>query len=160
MAKAGAVFTNWYGQASCTAGRASFITGRIPIRSALSIVVAPGDENHLRSPYRGLKIRCEVQPPVADVAFDPPGWADRPKNGKSRLRVPETLAATQTTPNLHLKQGAVAGLLLEPLDPAASTEQIAPSLSHKQGAADEAFQRAGKTIPESTEKPDPWKGMR
>ena len=42
------MFTNWYGQASCTAGRASFITGRIPIRSALSIVVAPGDENALR----------------------------------------------------------------------------------------------------------------
>lgn len=32
IAKEGAVFTNWYGQASCTAGRASFITGRIPIR--------------------------------------------------------------------------------------------------------------------------------
>jgi len=48
MAKEGAMFTNWYGQASCTAGRASFITGRIPIRSALSIVVAPGDENFLR----------------------------------------------------------------------------------------------------------------
>ena len=28
-------------------GRASFMTGRIPIRSALSIVVAPGDENYL-----------------------------------------------------------------------------------------------------------------
>ena len=48
IAKEGGVFTNWYGQASCTAGRASFITGRIPIRSALSIVVAPGDENRLR----------------------------------------------------------------------------------------------------------------
>src|SRR5271169_1719432 len=48
MAKEGAVFTSWYGQASCTAGRASFITGRIPIRSALSVVVAPGDENALR----------------------------------------------------------------------------------------------------------------
>ena len=48
FAKEGAVFTSWYGQASCTAGRASFITGRIPIRSALSIVVAPGDENALR----------------------------------------------------------------------------------------------------------------
>src|SRR5262249_56185454 len=48
IAKEGAVFTSWYGQASCTAGRASFITGRIPIRSALSIVVAPGDENRLR----------------------------------------------------------------------------------------------------------------
>ncbi len=48
IAEEGATFTNWYGQASCTAGRASFITGRIPIRSALSIVVAPGDPNFLR----------------------------------------------------------------------------------------------------------------
>lgn len=48
LAKEGAVFTSWYGQASCTAGRASFITGRIPIRTALSIVVAPGDENYLK----------------------------------------------------------------------------------------------------------------
>jgi arylsulfatase A-like enzyme len=48
IAKEGATFTCWYGQASCTAGRASFITGRIPIRSALSIVVAPGDENLLK----------------------------------------------------------------------------------------------------------------
>jgi hypothetical protein len=30
----------------------------------------------------------------------------------------------------------------------------------KKKAADEAFQRAGKTIPESTAKADPWKGMR
>ncbi len=48
LAQEGAVFTNWYGQASCTAGRASFMTGRIPIRSALSIVIAPGDKNYLR----------------------------------------------------------------------------------------------------------------
>src|SRR5215472_18647419 len=48
IAKEGAVFTSWYGQASCTAGRASFMTGRIPIRSGLSVVVAPGDPNYLR----------------------------------------------------------------------------------------------------------------
>src|SRR5271157_5741798 len=48
IAEEGATFTSWYGQASCTACRASFITGRIPIRSALSIVVAPGDQNFLR----------------------------------------------------------------------------------------------------------------
>ena len=47
LAKEGAMFTSWYGQASCTAGRASFMTGRIPIRSALSVVVAPGDQNSL-----------------------------------------------------------------------------------------------------------------
>ena len=48
IAEEGATFTNWYGQASCTAGRASFMTGRMPIRSALSIVVAPADPNFLR----------------------------------------------------------------------------------------------------------------
>jgi arylsulfatase len=49
LAAEGVRFSNWYGQSSCTAGRASFITGRIPIRSGLSVVVAPGDPNHLRA---------------------------------------------------------------------------------------------------------------
>ena len=49
VAKEGAMFTSWYGQASCTAGRASFMTGRIPIRSALSVVVVPGDPNGLKA---------------------------------------------------------------------------------------------------------------
>ena len=48
VAKEGVLFTNWYGQASCTAGRASFMTGRIPIRSAMSVVVVPGDPNGLK----------------------------------------------------------------------------------------------------------------
>jgi arylsulfatase len=48
IAKEGAVFTSWYGQASCTAGRSSFMTGRIPIRTALSVVVVPGDRNGLK----------------------------------------------------------------------------------------------------------------
>jgi len=47
MATEGMRFVNYYGQASCTAGRASFITGRIPIRSALSSVLVPGDPNGL-----------------------------------------------------------------------------------------------------------------
>src|SRR6266705_1819970 len=47
VAAEGAMFTCWYGQASCTAGRSSFMTGRYPIRSALSVVIAPGDENGL-----------------------------------------------------------------------------------------------------------------
>ena len=46
IAAEGAVFTNWYGQGA-PAGRAPFMTGRIPIRTALSIVVAPGDPNAL-----------------------------------------------------------------------------------------------------------------
>ena len=47
LAAEGMRFVNYYGQASCTAGRASFITGRIPIRTSLSGVLAPGDPNGL-----------------------------------------------------------------------------------------------------------------
>ena len=31
IAREGAIFTDWYGQQSCTAGRAAFITGQSPI---------------------------------------------------------------------------------------------------------------------------------
>ena len=35
IAKEGALFTDWYGQQSCTAGRAAFITGQSPMRTGL-----------------------------------------------------------------------------------------------------------------------------
>lgn len=56
LAAKGMRFVNYYGQASCTAGRASFITGRIPIRTSLSAVLAPGDPNCLtkQTPKREL----------------------------------------------------------------------------------------------------------
>ena len=47
LAAEGMRFVNYYGQASCTAGRASFMTGRIPIRTALSLVLVPGDPDRL-----------------------------------------------------------------------------------------------------------------
>jgi arylsulfatase A-like enzyme len=42
IAKEGAMFTDWYGQQSCTAGRAAFITGQSPIRTGLTKVGLPG----------------------------------------------------------------------------------------------------------------------
>jgi len=42
IAKEGAMFTDWYGQQSCTAGRAAFITGQAPIRTGLTKVGLPG----------------------------------------------------------------------------------------------------------------------
>ena len=42
IAKEGGLFTNWYGQQSCTAGRAAFITGQSPIRTGLTKVGLPG----------------------------------------------------------------------------------------------------------------------
>ena len=42
IAKQGAIFTDWYGQQSCTAGRAAFITGQSPMRTGLTKVGLPG----------------------------------------------------------------------------------------------------------------------
>jgi arylsulfatase A-like enzyme len=42
IADEGALFTDWYGQQSCTAGRAAFITGQSPIRTGLTKVGLPG----------------------------------------------------------------------------------------------------------------------
>ena len=42
IAHEGALFTDFYGQQSCTAGRAAFITGQAPIRTGLTKVGLPG----------------------------------------------------------------------------------------------------------------------
>jgi len=44
IAKEGMIFTDYYGEQSCTAGRASFITGQSVIRTGLSKVGLPGAE--------------------------------------------------------------------------------------------------------------------
>ena len=57
IGREGAVFTDWYGQQSCTAGRAAFITGQSPIRTGLTKVGLPGAELGLGP----------LDPSVADV---------------------------------------------------------------------------------------------
>jgi arylsulfatase A-like enzyme len=47
LAKEGALFTDWYGQQSCTAGRAAFITGQSPFRTGLLKVGLPGAKEGL-----------------------------------------------------------------------------------------------------------------
>jgi len=42
IAKQGVIFTDHYGQASCTAGRAAFITGQIPLRTGETTIGMPG----------------------------------------------------------------------------------------------------------------------
>jgi arylsulfatase A-like enzyme len=49
IAKEGALFTDWYGQQSCTAGRAAFVTGQSPIRTGLTKVGLPGADIGLRA---------------------------------------------------------------------------------------------------------------
>src|SRR5215469_7828895 len=42
IAKEGVIFTDYYGEQSCTAGRASFITGQSGLRTGLTKVGLPG----------------------------------------------------------------------------------------------------------------------
>jgi len=44
IGKEGGMFLTWYGQQSCTAGRAAFVTGQSPIRTGLTKVGLPGAE--------------------------------------------------------------------------------------------------------------------
>jgi arylsulfatase A-like enzyme len=47
IAAEGALFTDYYGEQSCTAGRAGFITGQIPFRTGLTKVGLPGAKQGL-----------------------------------------------------------------------------------------------------------------
>jgi arylsulfatase A-like enzyme len=47
IANDGAIFTDYYGQQSCTAGRAAFITGQSPLRTGLLKVGSPAAKEGL-----------------------------------------------------------------------------------------------------------------
>jgi arylsulfatase A-like enzyme len=53
----GAVFTDWYAQQSCTAGRAAFILGQHPFRTGLLTIGMPGGA-------QGIK---DNQPTIAEL---------------------------------------------------------------------------------------------
>ena len=42
IAREGVFFTDYYGQQSCTAGRAAFINGSVPVRTGMTKVGIPG----------------------------------------------------------------------------------------------------------------------
>jgi arylsulfatase A-like enzyme len=64
IAKEGALFTDWYGQQSCTAGRAAFITGQSPIRTGLTKVGLPG-----------AKLGLQPEDPTIAEMLKPQGYA-------------------------------------------------------------------------------------
>ena len=49
IAKEGAMFTDWYGQQSCTAGRGAFITGQVGFRTGMLKVGLPGAPEGLKA---------------------------------------------------------------------------------------------------------------
>jgi arylsulfatase A-like enzyme len=55
MAKNGMLFTDFYGQPSCTPGRAAIYTGRYPNRSGMTTVAMPGQGAGLGAQAGGLQ---------------------------------------------------------------------------------------------------------
>ena len=57
IARNGILFTDHYGQPSCTAGRAAFITGQLPVRTGMTTIGIPGSK-------RGIQ---KADPTLAEV---------------------------------------------------------------------------------------------
>ena len=64
IANEGAIFTDYYGQQSCTAGRAAFITGQSPLRTGLLKVGLPAAKEGL----------SDKDPTIAEL-LKPQGYA-------------------------------------------------------------------------------------
>jgi arylsulfatase A-like enzyme len=60
LAKEGMLFTDYYGEASCTAGRAAFITGQLPIRTGMTTVGQAGASIGL--PAEAVTIATALKP--------------------------------------------------------------------------------------------------
>src|SRR5450631_2418303 len=73
IAREGALFTDYYAQQSCTAGRAAFITGQIPFRTGLLMVGLPGAKQGLQ----------DSDPTIAEL-LKPQGYATA-QIGKNHL---------------------------------------------------------------------------
>src|ERR1700747_2022107 len=76
IANEGAIFTDYYGQQSCAAGRAAFITGQSPLRTGLLKVGLPGAKEDL----------SEKDPTIAEL-LKPQGYASV-EEALNQLRLP------------------------------------------------------------------------
>ena len=85
IAKEGALFTDWYGQQSCTAGRAAFITGQSPIRTGLTKVGLPG------APDGPAARRTPPSPSCSSRSATPPASSARTTSA----------TATSSCPTVH-----------------------------------------------------------
>ena len=62
VANEGMIFTDYYGEQSCTAGRSSYITGQSVYRTGLSKVGLPGAELGIRKVGLGRWVAHSVPP--------------------------------------------------------------------------------------------------
>jgi len=89
--------------------------------------------------------RTSIQIRMLNVSKGPAVQVPRAQCDK-KLYALSMKTVLETTPNLHLKQASVSGLILEPLDPHAEREQIAHTLDHSAEAADEALIAPGRRL--------------
>lgn len=89
--------------------------------------------------------RTSIQIRMLNVRKGPAVQVPRAQCDKKQyaLQMKTTL---ETTPNLHLKQSSVSGLLLEPLEPLATVEQFAGTLDHSPTSADKAMRAPAKRL--------------
>ena len=112
IAKEGAIFTDYYGQQSCTAGRAAFITGQSPMRTGLLKVGLPGAKEGLSE-----------KGPDARRAAQAAGLRDRPVRQEPSRR-PQRVPADRARLRRVLRQ---------PLPPQCRGGAGAPRLSQEPG---------------------------
>ena len=87
IANEGVAFTDYYGQQSCTAGRAAFITGQNPVRTGLTKVGMPGADVGLQKEDPTI---AELLKPLGvrngPVRQEPPGRQGRVPADDARIR--------------------------------------------------------------------------
>jgi arylsulfatase len=74
LASQGMMFTDYYAEASCTAGRANFITGELPIRTGLTTVGQAGAD--VGMPDQAATLALAIASPQSPRLRDLPVWKE------------------------------------------------------------------------------------
>ena len=96
IAKDGALFTDWYGQQSCTAGRAAFITGQSPIRTGLTKVGLPGAPEGMRKEDPTIATTCCPRP-MASTSSSATSITSTPRRNPSTLTTRRILSSRRSS---------------------------------------------------------------
>ena len=87
LAAQGMLFTDYYAEASCTAGRANFITGQLPIRTGMTTVGQAGATIGLPAQAPTIGDGLEIDGlRHGSVRQEPPGRPQRVFADRARLR--------------------------------------------------------------------------
>ena len=130
LAAKGAIFTDYYAEASCTAGRANFITGQLPIRTGMTTVG-----------QAGAKIGMPAAAPTIATALKDMGYATG-QFGKNHLgdrnEFLPTVARLRRVLRLPLSPGCHGRPVSPRLLPAESEGQVRAAqhpalLGHRRG---------------------------